>query len=80
MTVVKETKKTGFWYGRLMVRWGDPRRLKHTAGGSWNGVTGTCSGEGVGFNGHKRRTSITCAGGVQGLHQKFALGKINRKS
>lgn len=46
-------KKTGFWYERLRVQWGDPRRIKDTAGGSWRGTTGTCSREGVGFNGLK---------------------------
>lgn len=46
-------KKTGFWYERLRVQWEDPRRMKHMAGGSWRGIMGTCSREGVGFNGLK---------------------------
>lgn len=50
---IERGKKTGFWYGRLRVWWGDPRRVKDMRGGSWRGITGTCSRERVGFSGLK---------------------------
>lgn len=57
--VSEKGKKTGFWYGRLRIQWGDPRKMKNTAGGSWRGIMGTCSRERFGFNGLKWITSIS---------------------